>query len=76
MDAQKASQDLPRLIDASELSEALGYPKSRIYELVRQGEIPHVRFGRAVRFDPVAVREWIDAGGTAGNGTDPEHPEG
>jgi excisionase family DNA binding protein len=47
----------------------LGISKQVAYKLVRQGQIPHVRMGRPVRFDPAAVAAWLDAGGTAaGNG--------
>jgi len=38
--------------------------------LSRTGELPHIRLGRALRYDPAAVRAWLDAGGTAANGRD------
>lgn len=62
---------LPRLISVAQLAERLGERKLRIYELCQQGMIPHVRIGRSVRFDPDAVREWIDAGGTGGRSDGP-----
>ncbi len=65
MPSPTTAKDLPTLLTASELSNQLGYPLTRIYELAREGELPCVRFGRAVRFDPRAIREWIEAGGTA-----------
>jgi len=61
---------LPRLMTAQELADALRYPISRVYELSRTGELPHIRLGRALRYDPAAVRAWLDAGGTAANGRD------
>ncbi len=60
-----ATAILPRLVTARELAAALDYPLSRVYELARDGDLPHVRLGRAMRFDPAAVRAWLDAGGTA-----------
>lgn len=58
---------LPRLMTARELSRETGLSLARVYELARDGDMPSVRLGRAVRFDPGAVREWIAAGGTAGD---------
>lgn len=67
-----SSTTLPRLMKADEVSEQTGLSAHRLYELCRQGEIPHARIGRSVRFDPVAAREWIENGGTAA----PENAEG
>jgi len=58
----------PRLLTASELASQLGLSRFRLYELCREGMIPHVRLGRSVRFQPKAVSEWLGSGGTAGNG--------
>lgn len=55
---------LPRLMKVRELSGLTGIPRHRIYELARAGAIPHVRLGRAIRFDPEAVRTWLSEGGT------------
>lgn len=65
MDDRSHPTPLPRLLTAQELSKQLGYPLDRIYELARRGEMPVVRLGRAVRFDPGAIRAWLEAGGTA-----------
>ena len=59
-----APSALPRLMTASELASLTGIPKSRVYFLTRCGQLPHVRLGRAVRYDPAAVRAWLDQGGT------------
>jgi excisionase family DNA binding protein len=56
---------LPRLLTAREVHEATGIPLARVYELTRDGEIPAVRLGRAVRYSATRLSEWIDAGGTA-----------
>lgn len=61
---EAASRELPRLLTADEVARQTGLSKGRIYELAREEDMPHVRLGRAVRFDPVAVREWIASGGT------------
>ena len=59
-----STEPLPRLMTAAELAADTGIPKSRVYFLTRCGELPHVRLGRAVRYDPGAVREWLERGGT------------
>jgi len=58
---------LRRLQTARELAEQVGISKARVYELVRNGELPAVHLGRAVRFDPTVVAQWFATGGTAGN---------
>jgi len=55
---------LPRLLKAQEVSEQTSIPLSRIYELAREGSLPCVRMGRAMRFSAPAVLEWIENGGT------------
>jgi excisionase family DNA binding protein len=43
--------------------ERLGVSRYRVYELAREGLLPHVRIGKSVRFDMDRVEEWIEAGG-------------
>ena len=40
-----------RLLSVPDLAEALKIPRSSIYELTKKGEIPHLKFGRHIRFD-------------------------
>ncbi len=46
-----------KLLTVKELSELLGVPVSWIYQRTRMGQaaIPHVKFGKYVRFDSDAV---------------------
>ncbi len=53
------------LINAAAVAALLGVSTWRIYELARAGLLPSVRLGRTLRFDPDALRAWIDAGGSA-----------
>lgn len=54
-----------RLSTANQISEKLNIPRQRIYELCREGLIPHARIGkRQIRFDPEAIDAWVKAGGT------------
>jgi excisionase family DNA binding protein len=50
-----------RVLVAAEVAELLKVPVPRVYELARQGQIPHVRIGRQVRFRQEAVEAWITA---------------
>lgn len=55
-----ASEKLPRLLTVRELSQTLGVPKWRIYELLAQGKgPPHLRIGRTYRVAEDAVALWI-----------------
>lgn len=55
---------LPPLMTAEQVSAQTTIPKHRVYELARLDLMPHVRLGRSMRFDPQAVRRWLDEGGT------------
>lgn len=47
------------LIKVGELSRMLGIRPDSIYRFVSQKRIPHVKIGRATRFDPEAIDKWI-----------------
>ena len=53
------------LVTAYDVSKILSVPRLRIYDLARTGQIPSVRIGRTIRFDPERIKAWIAAGGTA-----------
>ena len=55
-----------KFLQADEVAAMLDVNRYRVYELVRSKQIPAVRLGRSVRFDPVRLDEWLAAGGTAG----------
>lgn len=40
---------VPTLLKVSAVIDALGFSKRHVYELINQGEIPHVRIGGAIR---------------------------
>lgn len=58
-----------KLIGVNELAEALSVPPSWIYSRTRlkdDGQIPHIRVGKYVRFNIDDVMEWLEKeGGTA-----------
>ena len=56
---------LPELLTAGELNKETKILVPRIYQLCREGLIPHVRIGRSIRFSRQEVAGWLAAGGTA-----------
>lgn len=57
-----------RLIKAKQAAELLNVRLPRLYELTRQRLIPSVRVGeKSLRFDEVALREWVERGGVTQN---------
>jgi len=56
-----------RLIDEKEAAQSLGLRVSTLQRWRWAGEgPPYVKFGRAVRYDPEALREWIAANTVGG----------
>lgn len=50
-----------RLLTVKELAELFQVRPRKVYDLVRDEGLPHVRLGRALRFDPGTIRRWVDA---------------
>jgi excisionase family DNA binding protein len=46
------------LLDAEGVAGLLRVPKSWVLAEARANRIPHIRFGRYVRFDPDELRDW------------------
>lgn len=46
------------LLDATGVAELLQVPKTWVLAEARADRIPHLRFGRYVRFDPDDLQEW------------------
>ena len=51
------------LLRADQVAALLQVSRWRVYDLARQGVLPSVRIGRAVRFDPDALAVFISRGG-------------
>jgi excisionase family DNA binding protein len=56
--APSVSTEPNRLLDAEALGPLLSVPASWLLREARAGRIPHVRFGKYVRFDPATVEAW------------------
>ena len=48
-----------RLLSAAEVGERLALTTDRVYALVRHSQIPHLRFGRTVRFRAESIDRWL-----------------
>jgi excisionase family DNA binding protein len=47
------------LLRIPEVAEVLGIGRTKIYEMIATGELPTVRFGRAVRVSVNTLQKWI-----------------
>ena len=52
---------LPMLIDIEAVSHSLGISIRQVRRFVADGDIPIVRVGSSIRFDPEEINLWIDA---------------
>jgi excisionase family DNA binding protein len=50
-----------RLLTADEVAEIIGMRVDYVYALSRRGQIPHLRFGRTLRFRAEAIEAWLGA---------------
>jgi excisionase family DNA binding protein len=53
--SQPAAASLLTVDDAQIIGMRTGY----VYALARRDEIPHLRFGRTIRFRAEAIEEWL-----------------
>jgi excisionase family DNA binding protein len=49
------------LLKVPEAAAVVGLGQSKFYELIRRGEIPAVRIGRATRVPVEGLRSWVEA---------------
>lgn len=49
----------PLLLDAHDTARALSISERTLWGLTNRGEVPFVRIGRRVLYDPQALRAWI-----------------
>ena len=50
-----------KLWSAEEAAKFLSMSTSWVYQAASAGSLPHVRIGRALRFDEAALRRWVDS---------------
>jgi excisionase family DNA binding protein len=49
------------LLLAEEVARHIKVPRPEVYKLVERGDLPAIRIGRRLRFDPIAVLEFVDS---------------
>lgn len=55
-----APQDHQGLLDADGAAAYLGVSQRTVRKWANQGRVPSVKLGRALRFQPEALRAWVD----------------
>jgi excisionase family DNA binding protein len=56
----REKRPLPGLVDTQAVSLSLGISMRQVRRFVAGGQIPFVRVGHLIRFDPDELNEWID----------------
>ena len=51
---------IPVLLDIETVAECLGISMRQVRRMVAEGQIPYVRIGGLIRFDPDEIVQWID----------------
>jgi len=49
------------LLTYTELAKELSMSVRYIQKCVKYQNLPYVRFGRAIRFDPIKITEWVNS---------------
>jgi len=62
-----------QLLTVREVAERLGRSRWTVYRLARLGVLPHIKLGRAVRFDAEVLEEFLERGGYAWPGAKCSH---
>ena len=50
---------LPPLLNINEVCEYLGLGKTIVYEMIRKGEIPHIRIRSRIRVSAADIQEYL-----------------
>lgn len=64
------------LLRVPEAARMLEIGASTLYQMVLAGEIPHVRFGRAVRIPRAALERWLEEQMQCGDAANPGQGSG
>ena len=54
-------EPLPALVDTEVVAQALGISMRQVRRFVADGQMPFVRVGHLIRFDPDELNDWINA---------------
>lgn len=50
----------PRLLTVYEVADLLGKSREWVYRQADVGNLPVIRVGRSIRFDPTEIAAWLD----------------
>ena len=50
-----------KLMNVSELSQRLGVKVKTVYCWVHARQIPYVKVGRLIKFDPLDISQWVES---------------
>ena len=50
-----------KLMSIRELSEQTGVSRSKLYELVERGDLPHFRIGGAIKISDQQIEEYLES---------------
>ena len=59
--APASNSKIKLLLKPGDAAEALSISPRKLWAMTNTREIPCVRFGRSVRYDPADLRMWIDS---------------
>ena len=60
MNEQRPKESIRLLLSPRETAKALGICEKTLYTMTKNGEIPVIRMGRAVRYPVDGLRGWIE----------------
>ncbi|HEY0840802.1 MAG TPA: helix-turn-helix domain-containing protein [Vulgatibacter sp.] len=50
----------PLLVRTPVAAKMIGFSKSKLFELIRDGEIPTIKIGRSTLIEVVEIKRWIE----------------
>lgn len=59
MDQRKQDAPPRAVITAQEVADMIGVHVQWVYKETRRGRIPHIRLGRAIRYRPESIEQWL-----------------
>jgi excisionase family DNA binding protein len=60
MSEASSAPALQALLTARQTAKILNICDRKLWELTNSKQIPHVRFGKAIRYDPHDLQAWLD----------------
>ena len=55
----------PMLLTARQTARMLAISERSLYSITKDGQLPAVRIGRSVRYDPTDIHNWIESAKSA-----------